>query len=54
MNTDKAIIVCNNFLKCNEVVSWEELDVPLFNVALQHLITLAQDVEKDGNGIGDK
>jgi hypothetical protein len=46
MNTAKAITVCNNFLKCSEVVSWEELDVPLFNAALQHLISLAQESEK--------
>ena len=54
MNTSKAIIICNNFLKCSEVVSWTELDVPLFNLALQHLITLAQDIDKEGNGLGDK
>ena len=54
MNTTKAITICNNFLKCSEVVSWEELDVPLFKTALQHLITLAQDIEKDSNGLGDK
>ena len=54
MNTTKAITVCNNFLKCSEVVSWEELDVPLFQLALQHLIALAQEVEKDGNGMGEK
>lgn len=54
MNTTKAITLCNNFLKCSEVVSWEELDVPLFNLALQHLITLAQEIEKEGNGLADK
>jgi hypothetical protein len=54
MNTTKAITVCNNFLKCSEVVSWKELNVPLFTLALQYLITLAQEVEKEGNGLGDK
>ena len=54
MNTAKAITICNNFLKCSEVVSWEELDVPLFNAALQYLITLAQEIEKEGNGLSDK
>jgi len=43
MNTDKAIIICKNYLKCSEVVSFEELDTPLFKEALQYLITLAQD-----------
>ena len=51
MNTNKAIIICKNFLKCSEVVSFEELDTPLFQEALEYLITLAQN---EGNGMGDK
>ena len=54
MNTSKAITICSNFLKCSKAVSWTELDVPSFNLALQHLINLAQELEKEGNGLGDK
>jgi len=43
MNRNKAILVCNNYLKCSEVVSFEELDTSLFKEALQYLITLAQE-----------
>lgn len=43
MNTAKAIIVCKNYLVCSKTVSWEELDTPQFNEALQHLINLAQE-----------
>ena len=43
MNRNKAILVCNNYLKCSEVVSFEELDTPLFKEALQYLIILAQE-----------
>ena len=43
MEVSKAILVCNNFLKCSEVVSWNELDTPQFKEALQYLINLAQE-----------
>lgn len=43
MNIDKAILVCNNFLKCSEIVSWTELDTPQFKEALKYLINLAQE-----------
>jgi hypothetical protein len=43
MNRNKAILVCNNYLKCSEAVSFEELDTSLFKEALQYLITLAQE-----------
>jgi len=57
MNTDKAIIVCSNHLQWSKTgnhVKYEELNTPLFQLALQQLITLAQEVEKEGNGLADK
>ena len=57
MNTNKAIIVCNNYLhwsKTGKHIKYEELNTPLFQQALEYLITLAQSIEKEGNGLGDK
>jgi len=57
MNTAKAITVCSNHLQWSKIgnyIKYEELNTPLFQLALQHLITLAKTVEKEGNGLGDK
>ena len=57
MNTQKAIIVCNNHLhwsKTGNHVKYEELNTELFQLALQHLITLAHSIDNEGNGLADK
>ena len=57
MNTSKAITVCNNHLqwcKTGNHIPYEELNTDLFQHALQHLIILAQEIEKEGNGLADK
>ena len=57
MNTTKAITVCSNHLQWSKTgnhIKYEELNTPLFQLALQYLITLAQTIEKEGNGLGDK
>ena len=57
MNTEKAITVCSNHLQWSKTgnhIKYEELNTPLFQLALQHLISLAQTIEKEGNGLGDK
>ena len=57
MNLSKAIIVSNNYLQWSKTgnhIPHEELNTPLFQNALQYLITLAQEIEKEGNGLADK
>ena len=57
MNLSKAIIVCNNHLQWSKTgnhIPHEELNTTLFQHALQYLLTLAQEVEKEGNGLADK
>ena len=57
MNTEKAITICSKHLQWSKTgihIKYEELNTPLFQLALQHLITLAQTVEKEGNGMGEK
>ena len=57
MNTSKAIKICtryNTWLATGNHIKYEELNTPLFQLALEHLIILAQTIEKEGNGLGDK
>jgi len=57
MNTNTAIKICSNHLQWSKTgnhIKYEELNTTLFQIALEHLITLAQSVEKEGNGLGDK
>lgn len=57
MDTSKAITVCNNHLqwcKSGNNIPYEELNTTLFQHALQHLITIAKEIEKEGNGLADK
>lgn len=59
MNTAKAITVCSNHLQWSKTgnhIKYEELNTPLFQQALKHLITLAKvDLENsDGEGFGTK
>lgn len=57
MQLDKAIVVSKNYLqwaKTGNHISYEELNTDLFQEALQYLISLAQDVEKEQYGLGSK
>ena len=57
MTTNKAITICSNHLQWSKTgnhIKYEELNTPLFQLALEYLITLAQEVEKEGNGLGNK
>lgn len=57
MNTIKAITICSNYLhwsKTGNYIKYEELNTSLFQQALEYLITLAQTIENEGDGLGDK
>ena len=54
MTTNKAITVCSNYLQWSNYIKYEELNTPLFQLALEYLITLAQEIEKEGNGLDEK
>ena len=57
MNTTKAITICSNHLQWSKTgnhIKYEDLNTPLFQLALEYLITLVQEIENEGNGLGDK